>query len=95
MAIDLDELERVAKAATPGPWHRSRYGTVFTGDHAMDDDAVVVGIVVGRGDPSFQDMRFIAEANPATVLALIERIRALEVMVGDARLELATSTSRT
>lgn len=69
----LDELERLARAATPGPWE------------AFDNHIVrpAVGAVeVDTGNPmigdSSNDTAYIAATNPKTVLALIERVRELE-----------------
>ncbi len=65
----LDELEALAKAATPGPWRNSEERPLL---------CVTVGIPAdsprwnGRNDAAF-----IAAANPATVLDLIELIRAM------------------
>lgn len=77
MTIDLDELERLAKAATPGPWYageKNRWqlhdGRFIRTSHDHSGTAMVVS---GGGDADF-----IAAANPETVLALVERVRALE-----------------
>ena len=72
--IDLVEIVRLAKAATPGPWH------------ACDDDGIPV---VGPGKPcngegSFiasctepADVPYIAAASPDVVLRLIAALRRL------------------
>lgn len=84
MTIDLDELERLAKAATPGPWRwwtscsfrrLSSDATGLDGDvlHAVthvDGVADVIGTEATK--------EFIAAANPSTVLALVERLREAE-----------------
>src|SRR5690606_19192232 len=64
----IDDLERKAKAATPGPWSADGYGngqqvtgatgTVFTDTLAFHEDA-----------------EFIAAANPAAILRLIGELR--------------------
>jgi hypothetical protein len=71
--IDVDELATLANAATPGPWtFAARAVRVTNGPSA--------GMPVAeQGDfDDDEDMAHIAAANPATVLALIERLRAAE-----------------
>ena len=88
MTLDLDQLEALAKAATPGPWTACDYGSYdgkaegwyvdTTADKA--DIAPDAGGIqpnhwdTGRGR---RDMQFIAAANPEAVLALIAEVRAL------------------
>lgn len=78
---DLDDLERLAKAATPGPWTTK-----------PDDDArkhllcTETGAWFGRVEASPRnaaDAAFIAAANPAVVLELVRRMRAAEGIVRD------------
>jgi hypothetical protein len=79
----LAELERLARAATPGPWeaeHRCH------GRTAADDEAGGLGLEVRGPEPATDrgqfargaDAAFIAAAHPGTVLALVERVRELE-----------------
>ena len=80
--IDLDKLEKLAMGATPGPWS--------TNDHGVENNIEVTsnyctiatvaswlsGVPVSEWtDPN---AKFIAAANPETVLKLIVRIRELE-----------------
>ncbi|MBV2131997.1 ead/Ea22-like family protein [Pseudomonas sp. MAP12] len=74
----LAELERKAQAATPGPW--STWGDAFIAPVRKNDDgsgsvecARTVAEVYGSGTSA--DWKFIAAANPATVLAMIATIR--------------------
>jgi len=76
MTIDTQRLRELAQAATPGPWYskwpeercawkdigHSRYPVAYTGD--CFDDA--------------PNAEYIAAANPATVLALLEKIDGTE-----------------
>ena len=73
----LDELERLARAATPGPWIRSGCRRKMG-----DEDCIMVGpdgflmAALPIGQPrdhagAFNDAAFIAAANPATILALL------------------------
>lgn len=77
--IDLDEIERLAKAATPGPW--------IAGDHYEQStpgnyvaSKTTHGIVCASQDYtdcplSYADADYIAHMHPARVLALVERVR--------------------
>lgn len=81
MTIDLDELERLAKAAlanTDGKW---RYSVKDDGVHVPHEHVWGLRTHIGghkNGDYHTHEMRHIAAANPETVLALVERVRALE-----------------
>lgn len=74
-AIDLDALEAVASAATPGPWScPTRFAVVapaWNADAKYAYEQVAVTTLK-------RDAAFVAAANPATVLALIERVRRAE-----------------
>lgn len=86
MTIDIDELERLAMAATPGPWIT----------HLVDDMAVIAGsrdeiastAPAGFGTDDDVDFgtdverceanaAFIAAANPTTILSLTAEVRRL------------------
>lgn len=87
--IDLDKLEQLALAATPGPWlHRHdpgnpvgcQHGIKLPGEHGywvadcLDNaDRNTVG-----GHAGMRNAAYIAAANPAAVLELIRRLRAAE-----------------
>ena len=88
-----DELERLARAATPGPWIRSGCRRKMG-----DEDCIMVGpdgflmAALPIGQPrdhagAFNDAAFIAAANPATILALLseraELLAAVERMRGE------------
>lgn len=81
--IDLDELERLAKAATPGPWHeRTIDGSNWSIDDENDDQ---VCQMAQRGSFTHQiktnhaerhaNTAFVVAANPAVILELIRRVR--------------------
>lgn len=93
--LDLDELERLAKAATPGQWQASGDDP----DGVADDvrvcfvrDGVHCEWCIAIAGQTFDgehwdeatlkrwhgDAAYIAAANPATVLALIQRLREAE-----------------
>ncbi|QOD84142.1 ead/Ea22-like family protein [Chromobacterium haemolyticum] len=75
----LAELARLARAASPGPWEYQtsngwrRVGTTAANRGRMDGDIVAPGTMM-----TSENMAFIAAANPATVLALLDRISELE-----------------
>lgn len=63
--VDLDELEALANAATPGPWWVESEELLegFDGDVARCEH--------------YRDTAFIAAANPKAVLAIIAELRRL------------------
>lgn len=81
--IDLDELERLARAATPGPFvlgeHEKRPGIPVLW---MWNGETLELTIEGKNAPYF------AAANPTAVLELVQRLRVAEVIVRD----LAAST---
>lgn len=88
--IDLDELERLAKAATPGPWSidESQYadwGRVLGGDGrpvadtcrpCRMDDAAAARREKRQPLAVGANAAFIAAVHPATILELITEARA-------------------
>ena len=68
------ELEALAKAATPGPWDAVEGAG---GDNWWVEQPHIRTIV---SDPTAPDARYIAAANPHTVLDLIAHVRELEAM---------------
>jgi hypothetical protein len=69
MNADLDRLERLAKAATPGPWELGDGGW---GVYVTTADGTEV---VSREWTGPQDAAHIAASDPATVLELIAELR--------------------
>lgn len=89
--IDLEELERLAKAATPGPWKEGRHDmfSIVEGAHAKYIYANSIPVAISTGEEKdcervLADARYIAAACNAVPdliaenRALLERIRALE-----------------
>ena len=66
--IDLDELERLARVATSGPWPQECRRLVYFREYLRRTGAE-------RPD---EDVAFISAANPAAILALIARVRELD-----------------
>lgn len=69
---EFDELKRLASVATPGKWEYSRTSSGFRKIKASDK------LICGVSSFGCQDAKFIAAANPATILALIARVEAAE-----------------
>jgi len=76
---DLDQLEALARAATPGPWSwwASNSTLRLTGADGRDGGVLYGYVHSGDGDINCapKDQAFIAAANPAAVLALIALAR--------------------
>jgi hypothetical protein len=66
--IDTDALRKLCKSATPGPWEQINH-IVFT--ETGDLEWVVAN---ARSGNSIIDAEYIAAANPATVLALLDEL---------------------
>ena len=80
--MKLDELEKLAKAATPGPWKvkfdinvSDREGVSVLGAGGTDATA--------HFDRNRNNATFIAAANPATVLRLVELLRESQAAIND------------
>ena len=76
MTIDLDDLERKAKAATPGKWS---WGEA---EHALWGDGEYEAVIDSGRHRSHSglkdnDAEFIAAASPAVVLELVAELRKL------------------
>lgn len=75
--VELDELERLAKAATPGPWSYYRDSCAQCekdGTAEYDIPEIEPGWHARFGDEA--NAAFIASANPAAILALLSLARA-------------------
>lgn len=73
---DLTELERLANAATPGPWEEDFHSCNLRGDghrsvRSKDGDVLF-------GANYWANLTFIAAAHPQAVLALLDRIAGYE-----------------
>lgn len=86
MNIDIDKLERKAKAATPGPWRvevrtLKGFGFCIVASGAPYHSGQIARCCLSS------DAVFVASANPAAVLELVGEVRRL-------RAELAASQAR-
>ena len=77
--IDTDALRKLCKSATPGPWEQINH-IVFT--ETGDLEWVVAN---ARSGNSIIDAEYIAAANPATVLALLDELDRLRTIEAAAR----------
>lgn len=76
MEIELEELKRLALAASPGNWEATECGTEGCWCRVVTTDAEIEqGSVISAGGVFKNDAEFIAAANPAVVLELIRMVR--------------------
>ena len=84
LTIDLDDLERIACAATPGPWtwrDDRLFGPPRVVDYGLGperDDALIIETDGGHYGPEEPDRAHIAANSPDVTLVLITRILVLE-----------------
>lgn len=81
---ELENLEKLARAATPGPWRSDYCGDVWTEAEKekvdWHDEPVFKGIGTTPRGPDNGTAKYIAAANPDTILKLIGEIRRLQVI---------------
>ena len=83
--MNIEELKRLAEAATPGPWvshPKGYYGAVCRADDPYDLVAVTHG---QRRNNVLANEAYIAAANPAAILELIRQRDELLAALKDAR----------
>lgn len=80
--IDLNKLEELAKAATPGPWEKSSLGCGIVGLKAANKQWAFAS---DDSDANLRNAGFSAAANPAAVMELIALIRRQDAELADAR----------
>lgn len=90
--IDINELRRLAQAATPGPWFSDARGNIWrrplsdlyeNGGSVAGDKPIAFVFVGWRGEgvtgyPVENNARLIAAANPAAITELLDRLEAVE-----------------
>ena len=88
--IDINELRRLAQAATPGPWKMLPVGDGRQKFAVADSEFLSILTVTDEGGATFgtvyddDDARFIAAANPAAISELLDRLEAAEKAVAEA-----------
>lgn len=81
---NLGELKWLAEAATPGKWRVE--STIYR--HMAAEIVAHLGIAqIWHGENAMDDAAFIAAANPAAILSLIERVEKAEAKAATARSE--------
>ena len=84
MIININELRRLAQAATPGPWKMLPVGDGRQKFAVADSEFLSILTVTDEGGATFgtvyddADAKFIAAANPAAISELIDRIETAE-----------------
>lgn len=82
--VTLDEIERLARAATPGPWFYDSYSRIWQSS-AHEVDEALAFVPVECGDTATtqgkHDAAYIAAVHPQAILDLIARVRELEEML--------------
>ena len=102
--LDINELRRLAQAATPGPWYVTGKLTRYV--EALIDGGLIQEVAAcgptkadgGYGPQQEANARLIAAANPAAISELLDRLEEAEKERGSAmmlvdRLALALNTS--
>lgn len=76
MSIDLERLKALALAATPGPWDWDGRTVDEDGYVHIPECSYLVGLIclAGSYEGYQEDCDYIAAANPAVVLALLEQL---------------------
>jgi hypothetical protein len=85
-AADLDVLEALARAATPGPWEADDPNDTLVAaidrsgayDYVASADIEGFAVTDKTVDQMKSNAAFIAAANPAEILVLIDRVRKAE-----------------
>lgn len=89
----FNSLEDLARDATPGPWvaHEGHL-------HVLDSHWTILARVPASPDdehrPDLRDLRFIAAANPSTVLSLVQALRDEKALRAQLASDLQTTHKR-
>ena len=93
-APDVVELRHLAEAATPGPWSLTDGDPAMSGQHWTIRRQGVPGIRVSGFTYGFNgDATYIAAANPAVVLGLLDRLAHMTEARNNARAEVERLTA--
>ena len=97
---DYNELRALALAATPGPWKTDRHLGSRSGEVLICFDAqdrgrgiAIAETVPGTGE-EYCNADYIAAANPATVLALLDELEAAHASRREAQARVAELTEK-
>jgi hypothetical protein len=82
--IDLDRLDKLAEAATPGPW---KHGPLYWEVWRVTQSGEMMSRVAGVGQPhrstAEADAAYIAAFSPDVARALLARLRAAEAALSE------------
>ena len=96
--IDTKELRRLTQEATPGPWKMLPVGDGRQKFAVADSEFLSILTVTDEGGATFgtvyddADAKFIAAANPAAVLGLLDRLAHMREARDNARAEVERLT---
>ena len=78
-ALNKQALREASEKATPGPWRRSitQFNGITHGKFSFTKEEIIAS------SPEKRDAIFIAEANPATVLALLDELEAKDKRIAE------------
>ena len=81
--IDINELRRLAQAATSGEWYVERGNHIYGRNEVTDGEEVWHPVIACTDDDEVNvnfeaNAAFIAAANPATISELLDRLEAAE-----------------
>ena len=85
MTDDLTALRALAEKATPGPW--IYHETIHADNHVTAGGGILTGTHVCGPTYERENARFIAAANPAVVLAMLDRLERAEAAIERAKAE--------
>lgn len=87
--IDIEELKKLALAATPGPWEWWTSNSVLRLSGADGKDGGVISATMHAHWPdimvNWENREYLAAANPQTVLALLSELAAVRQELEEAR----------
>ncbi|MBG0639711.1 ead/Ea22-like family protein [Enterobacter asburiae] len=89
--IDKQALREAAEKATPGKWRYLKTTPFMDAEISAENHTRVVNLLAG--DVTLDNSEFIAAANPATVLALLDELEAKDKQIGDLKATAAHSNA--
>ena len=80
----LDDLERLARAATPGEWAISEPTMTYVSVRTRCGSQIFTSIIRSSQEQAITNATYIAACSPERVLALIECVRAADALEAEA-----------
>ena len=84
MKIDIDRLEKLAKAATPGPWRvlpDLRSVTTTVEGYSLCGPELLIADWIDHDQANEANAAFVAAASPSTIMALLDVFEACRIHV--------------